>query len=288
MATVIKGEFKLLNCDSEYGRLKKVIVCEPRYMKIDEIINETQRHFAKDNINMKRAMKQHQQFVKTMRENGVDVYKLPAIEKFPEQVFTRDIGFTIGETVFVSRMGSNIRDGEEKVLRNWLLEHQVNLALIEGDRIEGGDVIVHGDRVYIGVSGRTSEETIQELQSQVPDMEVISVPFDPIFLHLDCVFNILSEKEALVYPHAFEDKDLQLLASHFELVEVNKDEQFTMGTNVLSIGDKKVLSLPCNKNVNRTLRERGFEVLEVDISEIIKSGGSFRCCSMPLYRETVH
>ncbi|MBN3552881.1 dimethylarginine dimethylaminohydrolase family protein [Fictibacillus nanhaiensis] len=288
MATVIKGEYKHVNCDSEYGTLKKVIVCEPRYMKIDEIINETQRHFAKDNINMKRAMKQHQHFVDTMKAHGVDVYKLPAMEKFPEQVFTRDIGFTIGETVFVSRMGSNIRDGEEKVLRNWLLEHQINLSLIEGDRIEGGDVIVHGDTVYIGVSGRTSEETIQELQSQLPHMNVVAVPFDPIYLHLDCVFNILSEKDALIYKHAFEEKDYQFLASKFNVIEVEKEEQFTMGTNVLSIGNKKVLSLPVNKNVNAALRERGYEVLEVDISEIIKSGGSFRCCSMPLYREEMH
>ncbi|KZE69510.1 hypothetical protein AWM68_00940 [Fictibacillus phosphorivorans] len=284
----MKGEYKHVNCDSEYGALKKVIVCEPRYMKIDEIINETQRHFAKDNINMKRAMKQHQHFVETMKTNGVDVYKLPAIEKFPEQVFTRDIGFTIGETVFVSRMGSNIRDGEEKVLRNWLLEHQISLSLIEGDRIEGGDVIVHGDTVYIGVSGRTSEETIQELQSQLPHMNVISIPFDPIFLHLDCVFNILSEKDALIYRHAFEEKDYQRLAEKFDVIEVDKDEQFTMGTNVLSIGHKKVLSLPVNKNVNEKLRKRGYEVLEVDISEIIKSGGSFRCCTMPLYREEMH
>lgn len=288
MATVIKGEYKYVNCDSEYGTLKKVIVCEPRYMKIDEIINETQRHFAKDNINMKRAMKQHQLFVDTMKKNGVDVYKLPAMEKFPEQVFTRDIGFTIGETVFVSRMGSNIRDGEEKVLRNWLLEHQINLSLIEGDRIEGGDVIVHGDTVYIGVSGRTSEETIQELQSQVPHMNVVAVPFDPIYLHLDCVFNILSEKDALIYKPAFEEKDYQMLASTFNVIEVENEEQFTLGTNVLSIGNKKVLSLPINEKVNRALRERGYEILEVDISEIIKSGGSFRCCSMPLYREEMH
>ncbi|MED1864889.1 dimethylarginine dimethylaminohydrolase family protein [Fictibacillus nanhaiensis] len=288
MATVIKGEYKHVNCDSEYGTLKKVIVCEPRYMKIDEIINETQRHFAKDNINMKRAMKQHQHFVDTMKANGIDVYKLPAMEKFPEQVFTRDIGFTIGETVFVSRMGSNIRDGEEKILRNWLLEHQINLSLIEGDRIEGGDVIVHGDTVYIGVSGRTSEETIRELQSQVPHMNVVPVPFDPIYLHLDCVFNILSEEDALIYKPAFEEKDYQMLASTFNVIEVEKEEQFTLGTNVLSIGNKKVLSLPINRNVNAALRERGYEALEVDISEIIKSGGSFRCCSMPLYREEMH
>jgi N-dimethylarginine dimethylaminohydrolase len=288
MATVIKGDSKQVNCDSEYGTLKKVIVCEPRYMKIDEVINETQRHFAKDNIDMKRAMEQHQNFVKTMRNQGVEVYKLPAIERFPEQVFTRDIGFTIGETVFISRMGSNIRDGEEKVLRNWLLEHQINLSLIEGDRIEGGDVIVHGDKVYIGLSGRTTEETVEEVRTQLPHMNVITIPFDPIFLHLDCVFNILSEKDAIIYRHAFEEKDFQRLASQFDVIEIEKDEQFTMGTNVLSIGNKKVLSLPVNEKVNAAMRERGYEVLEVDISEIIKSGGSFRCCSMPLYREEMH
>ncbi|WP_368896749.1 arginine deiminase-related protein, partial [Priestia megaterium] len=27
-----------------------------------------------------------------------------------------------------------------------------------------------------------------------------------------------------------------------------------------------------------------YKVIEVDISEIIKSGGSFRCCTMPLER----
>jgi N-dimethylarginine dimethylaminohydrolase len=53
---------------------------------------------------------------------------------------------------------------------------------------------------------------------------------------------------------------------------------------VLCIGNKKILSLPINKQVNQNLRNRGFEVIEVDISEIIKSGGSFRCCTLPILR----
>jgi len=61
-------------------------------------------------------------------------------------------------------------------------------------------------------------------------------------------------------------------------------EQFTMGTNVLSIGHNRVFSLPINQGVNDQLRQHGYKVLEVDFSEIIKSGGSFRCCSMPIER----
>ncbi|WP_407407226.1 dimethylarginine dimethylaminohydrolase family protein, partial [Peribacillus sp.] len=104
------------------------------------------------------------------------------------------------------------------------------------------------------------------------------------YLHLDCIFNILSPTEALVFPDALTKKELDFLGSRYNLIEVNGDEQFTLGTNVLSIGNKKLFSLPCNKKVNKQLRERGYEVIEVDISEIIKSGGSFRCCTMPLLR----
>ena len=70
----------------------------------------------------------------------------------------------------------------------------------------------------------------------------------------------------------------------YDLIEVTKEEQFTMGTNVLSIGNQRVISLPMNTEVNEELRKRGYKVIEVDISEIIKSGGSFRCCTMPLER----
>jgi N-dimethylarginine dimethylaminohydrolase len=45
-----------------------------------------------------------------------------------------------------------------------------------------------------------------------------------------------------------------------------------------------VFSLPCNKQVNQELRNRGYDIIEVDMTEIIKSGGSFRCCTLPLKR----
>ena len=53
---------------------------------------------------------------------------------------------------------------------------------------------------------------------------------------------------------------------------MSEKEQFTLGTNVLSIGNNRILSLPVNKQVNEQLRHHQFEVIEVDITEIIKSG----------------
>lgn len=282
--TTIRKPSQTLACFSEYDSLKRVLVCQPNYMRITEVINETQRHYADENIDSELAISQHQEFVRTLEENGAEVIMLTPYEKYPEQVFTRDIGFTLGKTVYVSEMGQDIRQGEEEVLRSWLDVQGYPQQCLKEHRIEGGDVIIDRTAIFVGVSDRTCMHAIEKLQSLVPAFEVIPVPINEKYLHLDCVFNVLSETEALIFPYAFEEKELKMLKRRYNLIEVSGAEQFTMGTNVLSIGDRKIISLPVNKNVNKQLRDRGYEVIEVDITEIIKSGGSFRCCTLPILR----
>lgn len=278
-------ETAITQCDTEYDTLRRVILCPPKFMAIEEVINDVQKKYEDENINVELAMKQHEEFERTLKEHGVEVIKLPASEQFPEQVFTRDIGFTVGDELFVSEMASEIRQGEEEVLEDWLEEEDIPFQTTT-DRVEGGDVIVDRQTVYVGISSRTSEAAVRQLKRDLPDYEIVQVPFDEKYLHLDCVFNILSPEVGLIFPKALDPKTIDMLADRkYKLIEVSEEEQFTMGTNVLSIGDKKVFSLPQNKNVNAAMRAHGFEVIEVDFSEIIKSGGSFRCCSMPVVRE---
>ncbi|MFJ7468524.1 dimethylarginine dimethylaminohydrolase family protein [Peribacillus frigoritolerans] len=273
-------------CASEYSKLSRVIVCEPHYMEIREIINETQKEFQEENIDQALALEQHVKFTKALEHEGIEVIKLPPQFTYPEQVFTRDIGFTLGETVYVAELATGIRQGEEQILKSWLETNGISYFNLLKNHIEGGDVLIDGKTIYIGISERTDETSVKHLQSLLPEYEVIAVPFIETFLHLDCVFNIISPTEALIFPESFTKKEMDLLASRYDMIEVTKEEQFTLGTNVLSIGNKKLFSLPCNKQVNSQLRDRGYEVIEVDISEIIKSGGSFRCCTMPLLRTT--
>lgn len=273
-----------ITCYNEYDTLKKVILCEPKYMTIKEAINETQLQYKLENINTEKAVQQHQAFKTALKENGVDVFSLPPKEKFPEQVFTRDIGFTLGNQIFVAEMAHDIRKGEQKPLMDWLEKEGISYTNLIGDKIEGGDVLIDGNTVYIGISNRTNENAIQHLKSLLPTYKVIAVPFTDTYLHLDCVFNILSPNEALIFPGEIDKNIVQLLSSRYDLIKVSKEEQATLGTNVLSIGNKRVLSLPINKEVNYQLRKRDYHVIEVDISEIIKSGGAFRCCSLPILR----
>ncbi|WP_432355977.1 dimethylarginine dimethylaminohydrolase family protein [Sporosarcina sp. A2] len=272
-----------VKCATEYDTLRRVVLCEPKYMAIKDIINDVQKRYKDENIDRTKAMQQHEEFEKKLKEHQVEVIKLPSSERYPEQVFTRDIGFTLGDQLFVGEMASEIRNGEEAELENWLIQEDIPFCVSES-RVEGGDVIVDRNRVFVGISSRTSEESVRHLEQSLSNHEVIRVPFNEKYLHLDCVFNVLSPEIGLYFPEAFDNETREKLESLYTLIEVNKEEQFSMGTNVLSIGKNRLFSLPQNSQVNEAMRQNGFTVIEVDFSEIIKSGGSFRCCTMPVVR----
>lgn len=276
-----------IHCYTEYDVLKKVILCQPQYMTIRDVINEVQKHFKEEGIDVEKAIQQHNEFVETLRKFDIEVFLLPYHRKFPEQVFTRDIGFTLGETIFVADMANSIRSGEEDILKQWLEDENISYYNIMGLQIEGGDVIIDRDTIFIGLSNRTKKDAIDHLSDLLnKQFKIIPIDFPKKYLHLDCVFNIVSPETAIIYPEALTEEYIKMLSKRYELIEVTEEEQFTLGTNVLSIGNKKILSLPVNKGVNKQLRQRGFDVIEIDISEIIKSGGSFRCCTLPIERES--
>nr|WP_255639645.1 dimethylarginine dimethylaminohydrolase family protein [Aquibacillus saliphilus] len=264
--------------------MKKVIVCPPKNMRIGTVINETQKRYVSENIDINIAMEQYQSFVNTMTQYGVEVLELTTEDHLNEQVFTRDIGFCIGNQLFISAMGSGIREGEVGVLMGKLNQESIPYKDLVQTPIEGGDVIIDNKKVWVGLSSRTSLKATEALQALIPSYQVIPLPIEKRILHLDCAFNIIGEGLALVYPDAFSTTDLNIIKQHFDIIEVNGEEQFSLGTNVLSIGNKKIISMPQNNHANQEMAKRGYEIIEVDYSEIIKSGGSFRCCSLPLLR----
>ncbi|MGU9968070.1 hypothetical protein GJS30_07730 [Bacillus velezensis] len=271
-------------CRSEFDALQTVILCRPEHMAIKDIINGTQKHFKQENINIPVALKQHSEFIDILRSHQIEVVLLPADPALPEQVFTRDIGFVLGETAFISNMAASVRQGEETVFQGLLDNKKIPYTRLKKANIEGGDILIADGTVYAGLSKRTDKAAVRELQEALPEMTVVPIPLKEDFLHLDCVFNMISETEALYCKNGLRQKEIDLLTERFEMIEVPEEEQFTLGPNILSIGNQTIISLPQHRHTNRELRKRGYTVIETEFSEIIKSGGSFRCCTLPLVR----
>ena len=102
-------------------------------------------------------------------------------------------------------------------------------------------------------------------------------------LHLDCSFLPVGDGHALIYPGGMREIPAAVRDT-YELIEVTREEQQRLGTNVLSIDPYTVVSQPTSTRINAEMRERGIEVIEVPYSEPPKTGGSFRCCTLPLHR----
>ncbi|AIF42361.1 dimethylarginine dimethylaminohydrolase family protein [Virgibacillus sp. SK37] len=273
-----------LNCNTEYDQLNSVIVAPPAYMEIKHAINKTQEHYLQNNIDKTKAMEQHASFVESLKENNCEVITLEPKENLNEQVFTRDIGFVIGDTFFVSNMKEEMRKPETSVLTDSLEQKNISYTKMRDTSIEGGDVLVDGNTIWVGKSGRTAEKAINQLKNLLPDYTIHMINVREDILHLDCVFTILDEDYAIVYSPAIDEESYNLIKNKYTIIEATTKEQFNMGPNVLSIGQNKIISLPENKRLNRKMKQAGFHVIEVEFSEIIKSGGSFRCCTLPLKR----
>lgn len=278
------GQQLHVNVSNEYDNLQSVVVVPPKYMKITDVINTTQRHYFTENINSEIALKQHEQFTHALTSENIDVIHLEPVKDLNEQVFTRDIGFAIGNNFFVANLKKAIRKQEELVLEDWLHKNNIPYHSIPVESVEGGDVLVDNGKIWIGLSNRTSLQAIHYLQNQLPTFEVNTVTIHKEILHLDCTLNFISEDIALVFKPGVDDESYLKLKKHFQLIEVTEDEQFHLGPNMLAIGNKKIITLPSNKRLNKILESLGYDMIEVDFSEIIKSGGSFRCCTLPLLR----
>ena len=181
------------------------------------------------------------------------------------------------------------------------------INLPESAHIEGGDVIVWNDFLFIGTcfsedyrsykTARTNEYAIEILKEYFPKKRIIDldlkkndrVPYQGI-LHLDCTFNPIGKDKCIIYKDGFVDEsDYQLLIDIFgeeNTFHVTAEEMFAMNPNVFSISPEIVVSDKAFKRMNDFLRnEWNFTVEEINYREISKMGGLLRCSTMPLIRE---
>ncbi len=244
-------------------------------------------------------------FREVLEKYGVKIYR-PDLLKDTNQVYTRDIGFVIGDRFVFPNIISDReheKEGIESLVGQMPSDRVVRMP--QGVRAEGGDVIVWKNRIYVGYSekedfdeyyvSRTNRAGVDFLRETFPDFklfafELVKSDTEPRSnaLHLDCCFQPLGENLCIICESGFKKgEDFQLILDHFgeeNCFQISADEMYDMNSNVFSIDKDVVVSDPHFERLNQWLMQRGFTVEKVSYREVCKMGGLFRCSTLPLKR----
>lgn len=245
------------------------------------------------------------EFLNVLNKYDVKVFRPENINNL-NQIFTRDIAFVIDDKLILSNILSDRKEELKAIdyLLSFIAPEKI-ISLSDSARIEGGDVILYNDYVFIGYSeesdfndftvARTNKEGVIQIQKKFPNKKVKSfelVKSDTVAknnsLHLDCCFQPIGKNKAIIYEGGFKNiADIQYLNKLFganNLIKINQDEMYEMNSNIFSISENVIVSEKNFIRLNQALINHGFLVEEIAFSEISKMEGLLRCSTMPLIR----
>ena len=244
-------------------------------------------------------------FDQVFEKYGVGVFRPEIIANY-NQIFTRDIGFVIGD-VFIK---SNILPERVRELDaiQYIID-QIDPSKVvtppEEVHIEGGDVMLWNDYIFIGtykgsdykdyITARTNAAGVQFIKNLFPNKKVKA--FDLIkskieardnALHLDCCFQPVGKNKGIIYKRGFREEADYLFLVHLfgeeNLFHITRKEMYHMNSNVFSIDTNVVVSEKNFTRLNKWLKKQGFIVEKIPYAEIAKQEGLLRCSTLPLIR----
>jgi dimethylargininase len=138
--------------------------------------------------------------------------------------------------------------------------------------LDGGDVLKVGTTVYVGRGGRTNAEGIRQLRAIVSRLgfTLIAVPITKV-LHLKSAVTALPDGTVIGYPPLVDDPSIfgRFLAVPEEA-----------GSHVVELAPDTVLMAASAPQSAQLIRELGYTVITVDISEFEKLEGCVTCLSV--------
>lgn len=232
-------------------------------------------------IDVERAREQHAAYVDVLRGAGVRVRRVGADERYPDCCFVEDPGIVAGNIVVMCRMAMASRRGEAVAVERELARHAYVLRMQAPALMDGGDVIRVGQRLFVGLSERTNAEAVQQLRYSLGDTWQVNPVEVRGVLHLKSACTHVGGGVLLVDPRHVDPEAFGGLST----LAVPPEESYA--ANCLAVNDTVVVSAgyPRTRALLAELGNRlGFSIVELDMSEFRKAGGSLTCLSILLQR----
>ncbi len=236
-------------------------------------------HLARQPIDPAAARAEHAAYCRLLERAGFEVVALPADPAFPDGVFVEDTAVILDEAAVLCRPGASSRRGEVASVAACLARHRPLRTCperVDGVPVtlDGGDVLVVGRQLFVGLGTRTHRQAVQWLRETLaPEGYAVSGVEVRGALHLKTAVTALDEATVILNPAWVDPAHFR----GFRVVVVDPAEP--MAANVLDLGEQKVMNAACPRTIRR-VETAGFAVAAHDLTELAKAEAGLTCSSL--------
>ncbi|MGD1279460.1 dimethylargininase [Mycobacterium seoulense] len=214
---------------------------------------------------------------------GHRVEVIEPVPGLPDMVYAANGGFIAGGVAIVARFRFAERAGESRAYAEWMSALGYRPVSTRHVNEGQGDLLMIGEKVLAGYGFRTDRRAHAEISAALSAPVVSLELVDPRFYHLDTALAVLDDHTIAFYPPAFSAAAQARLHALFpDAIVVGSADAYVLGLNVVSDGMHVVLPSAA-MGFAEQLRDAGFEPVGVDLSELLKGGGSVKCCTLEVF-----
>ena len=261
-------------------RPRHYLMCRPTYFEVSYTINPWMDPTKP--VDTRLAVLQWERLRSLHQQLGHRVELIDPLPGLPDMVYAANGATVVDGRVLGVRFRNAERAAEGPAYLEWFrargyLGHDP-VHVNEGE----GDFLLTDTCLLAGQGFRSTPEGHAEAQEFLGRPVVGLELVDPRFYHLDTALTVLDGDEIMYYPEAFSPASRAVLARHFpEAILVSEADAEVFGLNAVSDGLHVVLPEAAT-GVMEKLRQRGFQPIGVDLSELLKGGGSAKCCTLEI------
>lgn len=272
----------------------KILMCRPDYFEVNYSGNDFMKSNL-DNVDKDKALKEWKDLKNVYEDLGFEIMLIKPVEGLVDMVFTANQSLPFidkegSKKVILSRMKNEQRKQEVKYFRDFYSDKNYEVLelpnQIEYFESMGDSVIDYERNILFGGYGYRTQELTYDIISKYTTFNIVKLKLiNPVLYHLDTCFSVLNKETCVVALSAFNEEGVNMIKTYFKNVII-VDEEENMKYFVCNChcpDGKNVIVQKGSTQFKQDIIKTGFNLIEVETGEFMKSGGSVFCMKLMIF-----
>jgi N-dimethylarginine dimethylaminohydrolase len=257
-----------------------VLMCRPEHFTVSYRINPWMHPEEPTDTSL--ALKQWTVLYDTYVELGFTVQLIDSLPGLPDMVYAANGGFVLDGIAYGARFHYPERQPEGPAYMDWFRSQGLDVREPQATNEGEGDFLLVGDTILAASGFRSDTSSHQEI-ADIYGREVVSLQLvNPSYYHLDTALAVIDATTIAYLPSAFDEASLTVLRQRYpDAIIATEEDAAILGLNSFSDGHNVVIAERAT-TFAKDLRDRGFNPIGVELSELLLGGGGVKCCTLEL------